>query len=211
MGDLKTYINKEYEPIKLLVALVMVIITSSALVEAAPLNNSIEPVPTVHTQPEQVEQTDQAEEAQKPVEQERTVTWRDNPNNCDLTTQYVLADTLECKDKPKSQTTATQSTHAVGCENYRQLVSQYEWNVEVALKVMKAESGCNPGAVGDQYAIRGVYAPSCGLFQIRTLQGRPSCNQLQNPTTNVEWAIKLYRASGWQPWSVCKNGKVSCY
>jgi hypothetical protein len=103
------------------------------------------------------------------------------------------------------------TVHPIGCENYRQLVSQYEWNVEVALKVMRAESGCNPSAIGDQYTIRGLYAPSCGLFQIRTLQGRPTCEQLQNPATNIEWAIKLYRASGWQPWSVCKNGKVSCY
>ena len=101
-------------------------------------------------------------------------------------------------------------THPQGCENYRQLVSQYEWNVDVALNVMRAESGCNPYAIGDNRVIGGIFAPSCGLFQIRTLQGRPSCEQLQNPTTNVEWAIKLYRASGWKPWSVCNTGKVSC-
>lgn len=100
--------------------------------------------------------------------------------------------------------------HPIGCEHYRALLSQYNWNVEVALQVMRAESGCNPNAVGDNYAIRGLYAPSCGLMQIRTLQGRPSCEQLKNPTTNIEWAYKLYRASGWQPWSVCKT-KVSCY
>ena len=99
----------------------------------------------------------------------------------------------------------------VGCEHYRNLVSQYNWNINVALAVMKAESGCNPNSVGDNFPINGLYAPSCGLFQIRTLAGRPSCDQLKDPSTNVQWAFKLYSGSGWKPWSVCKNGKVSCY
>lgn len=175
----------------MLAVLAFIVIPS---VEAAPINNSTELVPEVHTVTEVVQETPpsvetiQSEaptpEPQKPVEPERP-------------------------PEPVKETVAVVK-HPAGCENYRNLISQYEWNVDVALKVMQAESGCNPHAVGDKRVIGGIYAPSCGLFQIRTLSGRPSCDQLQNPNTNVEWAIKLYRASGWQPWSVCRT-KVSCY
>lgn len=99
--------------------------------------------------------------------------------------------------------------HPKGCENYRQLISQYNWNVNVMLQIASAESGCNPYAVGDNYAIRGLHAPSCGLFQIRTLSGRPSCEALKDPATNVAWAYKIYMGQGYGAWSVCKT-KVSC-
>lgn len=110
------------------------------------------------------------------------------------------------KPKPKPK------TYPKGCENYVAVVRKYFGaKTDVALKVAKAESGCNPMAIGDNYPIRGLHAPSCGLFQIRTLAGRPSCSQLQNPETNVSWAYRLYKASGWQPWTVCNHGIVYCY
>ena len=101
-------------------------------------------------------------------------------------------------------------SHPIGCENYRQLISQYDWNVEVALQISQAESGCNPTAVGDQFAINGLYAPSCGLFQVRTLSSRPSCEALKDPATNIEWAYRIYQGQGYNAWSVCKT-KVSCW
>ena len=169
-----------------MIALAVVIFTASPTVLAAPaLNNESEDVPTVVIA--EVETDPLPVEA--PTAEQRTA---------EVTPPVVVA------PKPVVK-------HPKGCENYKDLVSQYEWNTEVALKVMHAESGCNPSAIGDTRVIGGIYAPSCGLFQIRTLQGRPNCDQLQNPNTNIEWAIKLYRASGWQPWSVCKNGKVNCY
>jgi len=113
--------------------------------------------------------------------------------------------------QPKPPKPAPAVVHPVGCSNYSDLVGKYDWNQSVALAVAKAESSCNPNAVGDNYVIGGIYAPSCGLFQIRTLPGRPSCEELKNPETNVAWAYRLYNASGWQPWSVCNKGIVSCY
>lgn len=71
-----------------------------------------------------------------------------------------------------------------------------------------AESGCNSDAVGDNYPINGLLAPSCGLYQIRTLQGRPTCEQLHDPAINIEWAYKISNGgSNWNPWSVFTNGK----
>jgi len=176
------------------IALMLVILAFIALptAKAAPINNSTEPVPEVHTVTEVVQATPSSVETIQsvaPTPEPQTPVEPEQP------------------PEPIKETVA----HPIGCENYRQLINQYDWNVDVALQVMRAESGCNPSAVGDNRVIGGIFAPSCGLFQVRTLQGRPSCEQLQNPATNIEWAFKLYRASGWKPWSVCNIGKVSCY
>jgi hypothetical protein len=101
-----------------------------------------------------------------------------------------------------------------GCEHYADLISKYSWNKQIAVNVMRAESGCNPYAVGDTtltYIQNGTtYGMSCGLFQVRYLPGRPTCEALKNPAANVDYAYRLYTASGWKPWSVCRT-KISCY
>lgn len=101
-------------------------------------------------------------------------------------------------EKPVAQV----ATAPVGCETYRHMVAQYDWNVDTMMYAMQKESGCNPNAVGDNYVIAGVYAPSCGLLQIRTLQGRPDCESLKNPTTNIEWAYKIWQSQGYRAWTV---------
>jgi hypothetical protein len=102
-------------------------------------------------------------------------------------------------------------THPVGCEHYRQLLADHGLPVELFMRIAFAESGCNPYAIGDTWAINGLYAPSCGLFQIRTLEGRPSCEELHDPATNIAWAKRIYLSQGLSAWSVCTNGKASCY
>ncbi len=91
------------------------------------------------------------------------------------------------------------------CETYRPLVAKYGWNVEVAMNVMRAESGCNPNAINktDNHKVcRGSY----GLFQI-------SCHSgvVYDPEENVKIAWAKYQARGWKPWGVCNSGKVDCY
>lgn len=98
-----------------------------------------------------------------------------------------------------------------GCDQYLPLLSQYEWDTRTAYAIMRAESGCNTQAIGDDYPIAGLHAPSCGLFQVRTLAGRPPCEALQVPERNVAIAYKLYKANGWQPWSVYLSGKYKQY
>lgn len=101
--------------------------------------------------------------------------------------------------------------HPKGCDNYVALVRKYDWNHRIAINIMRAESmGCNPSAVGDNYPINGIHAVSCGLFQIRTLAGRPSCKALKNPALNVKVAYRLYKSGGWRHWSVCRT-VVRCY
>ena len=91
------------------------------------------------------------------------------------------------------------------CEQYRGLVSQYGWNVNVAMQVMKAESGCNTMAhnTTDNH---GVCMGSFGLFQISCHSGA-----VYDAAQNVSIAWGKYQARGWQPWGVCTSGKVSCY
>ncbi len=95
-----------------------------------------------------------------------------------------------------------------GCEPILRLIEQYDWNVQIAKAIVQAESGCAADAVGDTSPINGLLAHSCGAFQIRSLKGRPTCEQLKDPATNVEWAYKISAGGNdWRPWSVYQSGK----
>lgn len=104
-------------------------------------------------------------------------------------------------------------TELHGCDKYRPIIARYDWDHNIAMAIMEAESTCNTNAIGDTWVIGGVYAPSCGLFQIRTLANRPSCEELQDPATNIAWAYRLFIGRGrtWQDWSVYNNGKYQRY
>lgn len=126
---------------------------------------------------------------------------KDNPNNCDLTKQYVHPD-FSCTDKPSEPVaTVARSVTTHGVEQWRALVSQYDWDVATALRIMQCESGGNSQAIGDNYPIGGIHAPSIGLMQIRALPGRPSPDWLLIPENNISYAYDLYSRSGWQPWT----------
>lgn len=76
---------------------------------------------------------------------------------------------------------------------------------------MQAESGCNPGAIGDltltYHGDGRREGMSCGLMQVRVLAGRPGCDALLDPATNVANAWRIYKARGsFTPWSVYTNG-----
>ena len=104
--------------------------------------------------------------------------------------------------QPTTPQAAPKQATGSGCEQYRHLVQQYSWNVETMMYAMQKESGCNNMAVGDNYVIAGVYAPSCGLLQIRTLSGRPPCEELKDPATNIATAYSIWKSQGYRAWSV---------
>lgn len=97
-----------------------------------------------------------------------------------------------------------------GCEQYRALISRYDWDVRLMMAIMEGEStthgakkvSCDKDAVGDNFVIAGVLAPSCGLFQVRTLSGRPPCEALKDPETNVAAAYRIYKSQGLNAWTV---------
>lgn len=80
---------------------------------------------------------------------------------------------------------------------------QNEW--QNAMRVIGGESGFNVNAVGDNYPIRGLLAPSYGLFQIRALKGRPNPKTLLDPEENIKYAAKLFKSQKWQPWTIARK------
>jgi len=120
------------------------------------------------------------------------------------------------EDKPQvvhEQTVTPVVTSAKpACDAYDALlIENFGANqLNIAKAIMRAESGCRPDAVGDNhitYVQNGTtYGMSCGYFQIRILPGRPSCEQMKNPSENIAYAGRLFRASGWRPWSAYLNG-----
>jgi hypothetical protein len=70
---------------------------------------------------------------------------------------------------------------------------------------MLAESEGDPSSIGDKHLIfqkNGVdMGMSCGLFQVRVIENRPSCDELLNTDFNIRVARSLYEKSGWSIWS----------
>jgi len=91
------------------------------------------------------------------------------------------------------------------CNQYRNLVEKYDWDTELVMKIMELESSCNQNAVGDGHLTfaKGTKGMSCGLMQVRVLEGRPDCETLKDPQTNLNWAYKIYsEKKSYTPWSV---------
>jgi len=92
-------------------------------------------------------------------------------------------------------------------------IRKYNWNVNVALAVSRAESGLRTNAINNNPATRDY---SVGCFQINLFgnlrAGRPPEAQLLQAHHNVAYAYRLYQASGGfkQHWRVC-DSKVRCY
>lgn len=104
--------------------------------------------------------------------------------------QAVLASAVTRVEAPRAVFTGN-------VEQWRSLVSQYNWNVDTVLAIMRCESGGNPNAVGDRST---AYA-SYGLMQVRALPGRPSPEWLLVPENNIAYAYQLYASSGFRPWT----------
>ncbi len=97
------------------------------------------------------------------------------------------------------------------CDYYKSIVKQYDWDFNIATQIMMAESGCKTTALNDNPAT-GDY--SVGLFQINlygsNAKYRPSEAELKDPKTNIEFAYKLYKSSGfYTQWGVCRHS-VDC-
>ena len=99
-----------------------------------------------------------------------------------------------------------------GCEQYRKLFGGYDWDSRVMLAVMEAETHCRSNAVGDNFPINGVLAPSCGLLQVRTIAAwRGTCDQLKDRAFNVDIAYRVWQGQGYKAWSLFNNGTYLQY
>lgn len=100
------------------ISLVFVALSGLGTAQVAPdVNNSVA-APEVVIQEMAVAQESITSDAPTPepvtdAEPERAVDWRQNPNNCNLDTQYVRADNFECLNKPAGVPHKVVSTPAV--------------------------------------------------------------------------------------------------
>lgn len=94
-----------------------------------------------------------------------------------------------------------------GCDLYKAIIRTYDWDDELAISIMMAESGCNPRALNDNPRTKDY---SVGLFQINlygaNAKHRPSEEELKDPRTNIEFAYNLYKYYGfYSQWGVCRK------
>jgi len=90
-------------------------------------------------------------------------------------------------------------TQALGMSIDDEIMS-YNWDWDIAYKIMSCESGGNPEAIGDTNTKYHSY----GLFQIRNLPSRNyNIEELFNPERNIEIAYEIYKQDGWLAWRRC--------
>lgn len=95
------------------------------------------------------------------------------------------------------------------CAEYYDIVAKY-WSgdeIKVALAVMRAESGCNPNAIGENKNSSGVvWSKDLGLFQINDYYH--DTTNWTDPEVNIAKAYEIYKRAGnkWTPWCAYTNG-----
>lgn len=114
--------------------------------------------------------------------------------------ESVLESTISIPSVRKNRTT--------DCESYRHLISQYDWDIDIAMAICSAESNGNETIVNWGDTHNGCVG-SAGLFQIACIH-RP-IEEMQNAHKNIEQAYKIYQQSGWLPWGAYTNGSYKKY
>lgn len=102
---------------------------------------------------------------------------------------------------------------ATGCSQYLPLISQYDWNVNVALAIMQAENHSCATAITSLPNHNGTV--DIGLFQVNSSHAdmvNGDLESLHTPTVNVAIAYKLYAARhSWTPWTTFNSGSYTRY
>ena len=92
-------------------------------------------------------------------------------------------------------------------------------NAKIMTAIAVGESGLDLNILGDTTIQTGVWGPSVGLFQVRTLKadtGKGTTRDinalLNNPAKQAQSAYEIYKeAGGFGPWSVYTSGKYRQY
>ncbi len=94
---------------------------------------------------------------------------------------------------------------AGGCEQYRSIVQKYDWNVDIALAVMQAESSCISNR--DNSGLNKNGSNDKGLMQINSIHSDLISDLDRfDPEKNIQAGYEIYRGAGWKAWSAYNNG-----
>lgn len=125
------------------------------------------------------------------------------------TSDKVVEELDSLEAKPTVEAKIHRKNHDTGCEQYRGILAQYDWDVDLMMAIMQAESSCNPEAVGDKtltFQKNGrTYGYSKSLLQIRQLPGREHCDTF-DPDIIVKCGYDIWKSQGYNAWSVYSNG-----
>lgn len=89
------------------------------------------------------------------------------------------------------------------CNSFRYELEKYDWDSEIAMAIMQAESSCVSDVVNwkDQHK---TCTGSAGLFQIGCIH--KSTEEMKDPYKNIKTAYEIYSKQGWSPWGAYTNG-----
>lgn len=99
--------------------------------------------------------------------------------------------------QPKPQTSYVAT--GGGCDSYRGMVAQYDWDVNTMMRIMNAESSCIPTKHNHADNHR-VCLGSYGLFQVGCVHGY-SMAHLESPANNIAAAYKIFKSQGYTAWT----------
>lgn len=139
--------------------------------------------------------------------------------NIEVTTESTEAEKPEEEPiviEEEVQITKTESAAVTGdCTPYTHLFEQYDWDVQTALEICKAESRGDPEAINwsDVHKNRRgevICVSSRGLMQIGCLHPEAlgyTMDDLLVPEKNIAMAYKVYQQSGndFDPWTTYKR------
>ena len=107
---------------------------------------------------------------------------------------------VQTKLQPKVITRQSQ-----GCEQYRELIAKYDWNVNLMMAIMQAESSCNP--VADNTGLNRDGSNDKGLLQINSIhKNLISDLDRLNPEKNIAVGYRIWKSQGYRAWSAYNNG-----
>ena len=116
----------------------------------------------------------------------------------------IIPAEYEIKEIPKTEYTSVLSRSEV-----RELVSKYDWDVEVMVDIIFCESSFRPGVINDNPTTRDF---SVGLAQINlygvNAKHRPPVEDLIDPVKNIAFAYDLYSSGGFKHWSCYKKIRI---
>lgn len=90
----------------------------------------------------------------------------------------------------------------VALSGFYDIIKTYDWNPDIAYRIMWCESQGNPGAHNYSDVTKD---DSWGLFQInlygKLAKDRPAPAWLRVPENNIAYAYSMYQADGFAPWT----------